>query len=138
MITFNIPGSPVGKGRPRFARRGAFVQAYTPGKTVGYENLVKLYANEAMGGKPLLEGPVMVDMAIFCEPPASWSKKRRLAALAELLFPQVKPDLDNCLKLVLDALNGIVYTDDRQVCDAVIRKRYAEKPRVVVSVKRKA
>ena len=33
-----------------------------------------------------------------------------------------KPDVDNVLKLVMDALNGVAYRDDAQVTEAVIRK----------------
>lgn len=39
-MNFVVPGEPVGKGRPKFARRGNFVTAYTPEKTASYENLV--------------------------------------------------------------------------------------------------
>jgi hypothetical protein len=46
MIAFTIPGQPVAKGRPKFARRGAHVVAYTPAKTASYENLVKLAADD--------------------------------------------------------------------------------------------
>ena len=38
-LVFQVPGEPVGKGRPRFTRQG---RAYTPAKTAKYENLVSL------------------------------------------------------------------------------------------------
>ena len=47
-VTFTVPGTPVGKGRPKFARRGNFTVAYTPEKTASYENLVKIAAGQAM------------------------------------------------------------------------------------------
>ena len=42
-VVFTVPGEPQGKGRPRFARpKGSnFTMAYTPEKTVSYENRVK-------------------------------------------------------------------------------------------------
>ena len=36
-IIFVVPGEPVGKGRPRFYRRGKGVGTYTPDKTIEYE-----------------------------------------------------------------------------------------------------
>ena len=50
------------------------------------------------------------------------------------MFPKVKPDLDNVVKAVLDALNGVVYRDDAQVVNLVATKRYATEPRVEVYV----
>lgn len=33
-LKFSVLGEPAGKGRPRFRNAGAFVQTYTPEKTV--------------------------------------------------------------------------------------------------------
>ena len=35
-----------------------------------------------------------------------------------------KPDIDNCLKAVMDALNGIAYNDDKQVTKNYVVKRW--------------
>ena len=133
-IYFTIPGIPVGKGRPRFARRGNFVTAYTPEKTASYENLVKLVAAEAMKGTELITGPVAVRMFLFVTPPPSWSNKKRINALNRGIFPTSKPDLDNCIKGIFDACNEIVWKDDKQVVDLTVRKRYAEQARAMVHV----
>ena len=50
-IRFTIPGQPFGKQRPKFSRAGAYVKTYTPKETTSYENLVKLFYNEAAKGK---------------------------------------------------------------------------------------
>lgn len=134
MITFTIPGEARGKGRPRFARRGNFVKTYTDSKTVSFENLVALFASQAMGARPLIEGPASVRMDIHVGIPASWSKKKRADALAGNLRPTGKPDLDNCAKLTLDALNGVVWRDDKQVAALTVTKQYAETPRTEVAV----
>lgn len=133
-ISFVIPGAPVGKGRPKFARRGNFVTAYTPEKTASYENLVKVKAEEAMQGRALFEGAVSVEIALFVTPPASWSQKKQREALAGSVFPTSKPDADNVLKGIMDACNEIVFKDDKQVVDVVISKRYADIARAVVEV----
>lgn len=48
--------------------------------------------------------------------------------------PLKKPDIDNVCKIILDALNGIAYHDDKQVVDLGIRKFYNDTPGVIVFV----
>lgn len=133
-VAFIVPGTPVGKGRPKFARRGNFVSTYTPEKTASYENLVKVKAEEAMQGIPAFLGPVSVEIALFVTPPASWSQKKQREALAGTVFPTSKPDVDNVLKGIMDACNEIVFKDDRQAVDVKVIKRYADTARAFVKV----
>ena len=133
-VAFVVPGTPVGKGRPKFARRGNFVSTYTPEKTASYENLVKVKAEEAMQGKVLFEGAVSVEIALFITPPASWSQKKQREALAGTVFPTSKPDVDNVLKGIMDACNEIVFKDDKQAVDVKVIKRYADTARAFVKV----
>ena len=134
-VAFVIPGAPVGKGRPKFARRGNFVTTYTPEKTASYENLVKVKAEEAMNGRAVIEGAVSVDIALYVTPPASWSQKKQRAALAGEIFPTSKPDVDNVVKGIFDACNDIVWRDDKQACDVRVVKRYAQTARAIVEVR---
>ncbi len=50
------------------------------------------------------------------------------------ILPAKKPDIDNVVKAVLDALNGVAYRDDTQVIELHVRKSYSEKPRVEVCI----
>ena len=134
MIIVTIPGTPVGKGRPRFARRGAFVKTYSPEKTQNYEALVKMAAQEAMQGIDPLQGAVKIELQLFVNPPASWSNKKAMSALAGDIYPTTKPDLDNTLKGILDACNDIVWLDDKQVVQATISKRYGIRACAVLHV----
>lgn len=133
-VSFHIPGQPSGKGRPRFARRGAFVATYTDSKTASYENLVKLAASQAMGGRDLIDVPVSVVVGMYHQIPKSWSKKKKNGALSGAILPAVKCDMDNCIKAVFDALNGVVWVDDVQVVELKSIKRYDNIPRVEVTV----
>lgn len=134
-ISFIVPGTPVGKGRPKFARRGSFVTAYTPEKTASYENLVKMAAAQAMAGREIMAGAVCVGIHLFVTPPASWSqKKQREAVAGRGIFPTSKPDVDNVIKGIFDAMNEIVWKDDKQVVDVVVSKRYCTNARAVVEV----
>ena len=44
IVVYTVYGEPVGKGRPRFARRGTFVSTYTPQKTKTYEDEIRMMA----------------------------------------------------------------------------------------------
>jgi Holliday junction resolvase RusA-like endonuclease len=134
MIAFTIPGQPVAKGRPKFARRGAHVVAYTPAKTASYENLVKMAATTAMCDMKPTQAPVALSVTLNLQIPASWSKKRRAAAAAGSIYATKKPDADNVLKGIKDGCNGIVWGDDAQVVDIQLTKRYSETPGAVVRV----
>jgi Holliday junction resolvase RusA-like endonuclease len=119
-----VEGNPVGKGRPKFARRGNFVSTYTPTKTRDYETLIKEAAQKAMGSTELLETPVTVAIYITVPIPQSYSKKRIEACLKGSERPIKKPDIDNIAKCFLDAMNEIVYKDDTQVLTLHITKVY--------------
>lgn len=134
MISFTIPGQPVAKGRPKFARRGAFVTTYTPEKTRSYENLVKMAASAAMEGQEPSAAPLKLIVGLQLQIPASWSVKRRAAAAAGAIKPTKKPDADNVLKGIKDGCNGIVWRDDAQVVAIMIEKRYSEAPMATVTV----
>jgi Holliday junction resolvase RusA-like endonuclease len=131
---FSIPGPPVAKGRPKFARRGGFVTTYTPEKTVNFEGLVKSRAAEAMDGEPPAEGPVRLSVMVMLPIPASWSGKKQTAAASGNLRPTSKPDWDNFGKIASDGMNGIVYRDDSQIVSATVEKHYSINPRVDVLV----
>lgn len=127
---FTIPGKPVGKGRPKFARRGNYVQTYTPEATAVYENWVRDCWSR--GNFPKLTGEIHATIAAVFPIPKSASKKRREAMAAGEINPQTKPDLDNIAKAVLDSLNGLAYDDDSQVTRLSIQKCYDVSPRCVV------
>ena len=134
MIMYIVYGEPVGKGRPRFAKRGNFVSTYTPQKTKTYEDEIRMMARAAMGSSEPLETPVTVAIYIRVGIPASYSKQKRKDALAGTIKPTKKPDLDNIAKAFLDAMNELVYLDDKQVVGLHVTKVYAETPAVEVMV----
>ena len=51
---------------------------------------------------------------------------------AKKLLPTSSPDLDNVAKSVCDALNGVAYFDDSQICKLSIHKYYAKVPKIIV------
>jgi Holliday junction resolvase RusA-like endonuclease len=121
-VTIVIGGEPVAKGRPRMTRKGF---AYTPAATRKYEAHSLLAAQLAMNGRPPIGVPVRAEIVIDLPVPASWSAKRRDAALRGDIRPTTRPDCDNFCKSAMDAINNIVISDDSLVVDLVVAKKYA-------------
>lgn len=66
--------------------------------------------------------------------PKATSNKVRERMAAGLEVPAKKPDIDNLLKAVLDALNGKAYHDDNQIVDISAKKLYSNEPKTVVFI----
>jgi len=130
MISFEIPGEPKAKARPRTTKKGI---TYTPKKTVEYENWVKecYYITHK---KKRLEGQIRACVTAYFKIPKSTSKKKMLLMQDGEIRPTKKPDTDNIAKIVLDSLNDIAYDDDKQVIELIVRKYYASRPRVIVEL----
>jgi Holliday junction resolvase RusA-like endonuclease len=135
MVTFKVDADPVGKQRARYAKRGNFVQTYTPDKTRNYESLIKEAAIEAMGSSEPLETPVNLYLYIRAPIPKSLPKKRIEACLNGLEKPIKKPDASNVLKSIEDAMNGVVYKDDSQIVNIHVAKVYSSVAGVDVCIK---
>jgi len=128
-IDLTILGTPVAKGRPRVTRWGA----HTPEATVNYENLVKeCYMIQGEGVR--LEGALKVSINLFFPIAESTSKKRKKLMVDGGIRPQKKPDADNCIKSICDALNELAYRDDKQIVEVHAHKFYAEQPRAEVVI----
>lgn len=135
MVNFQIDGTPVPKGRPRFARRGKFVSTYSPKTTVDYESKVSEAAKQAMGSSEPLESPIAAYIYITLPIPASYTKKRTAACLSGLERPTKRSDIDNYCKAIFDGMNGIVYLDDSQIVSLHSTKVYGTVGMVEVMVK---
>lgn len=126
---FTIPGPPKGKQRARTGQGFSF----TPKQTVQYENLVKTCFVNENPGYMVLQGPVEMHIKAVYPIAQSWPKKKTQSALDGLLRPTTKPDADNIVKIIADALNEIAYGDDKQIVDLRFRKEYGQ-PNVEVRI----
>lgn len=133
MIHLTIPGAPEAKGRPRTVMIGGKPRILTPKKTRLYEDRIRCEAVEVMEGRDMLAGPVSVVVTAFVQAPKALKGQRRIDAMDGVLKPITRPDVDNYAK-VIDGLNGIVFKDDNQVTDLIVRKRYSERPRLTISI----
>jgi Holliday junction resolvase RusA-like endonuclease len=116
-VTIDIPGHPVPKGRPRFTKSG---RAYTDPKTRAYEAQVSVLARLAMAGR-VFTGPVRVSIVATFARPQRLCRKADPAGCVE---HDVRPDLDNVVKAVLDGL-APCWGDDAQVWVLHAMKVYA-------------
>jgi Holliday junction resolvase RusA-like endonuclease len=140
-IQFIVPGEPVAKARARHrqitTKSGrSFVQSYTPKQTVSYEQTIADQARVVMhhGKYPVITAPVVLEVALLFSIPAGWPNWKRQAALEGFIAHTTKPDVDNVLKSVKDALNGICWLDDAQVVHVDAFKRYGERPGVRIKI----
>ncbi len=122
--TFEVPGNPRGKGRPRTRVVGgggkAFAHVYTDAKTAAYENLVALAAKQA--GVTALEGAVEVKIDLYFARPKRLLREKDPGGV---LPHMSKPDADNVAKAILDGLAAFIR--DEAVTYLRITKWYVAK-----------
>lgn len=126
-VKITIPGRPVPKGRPRIGYRGRSVILYTPPETENYEKGVARAAKESCLSPAT--GPVEMEIALYFNPQAkvyTRGGRRRTGTL---------PDLDNCVKSIVDGLNKVAYIDDRQVVRILAERKYDQVERAEVVVR---
>jgi len=105
-----IPMKPVTKGRPRMTRRG---RVYTPATTLAAESII----NQAYNG-PLFTG----NLTIVCRFTAL-GVHLMLTESQDQSKPKLRGDGDNYAKLVLDAIQGKAFLNDRQVTVLIVVKQ---------------
>ena len=130
-IELTVPGEPRGKARPRVTRSGI---TYTPTKTVNYETFIKgLFAAKYPDFMPL-EQVLKAEITAYLLIPKSTSKKKEGMMKMGIIKPTKRPDVDNVLKAVLDALEGLAYKNDNQIVRVIIDKDYSERPRMEITI----
>ena len=120
-----IPGSPIGKGRPRGTAAGGFVRLYTPKKTADWERSAALIARNAWMDAPLDKCAIEVEVvAVFHRPKRLMRKKDPEGRVLHTS----KPDIDNVVKCALDmAVMAGVMRDDSLVCKITASSYYSSK-----------
>lgn len=127
MVSIVVRGHPVPKARARTVRtKTGQTVSYTPKKTAKWEDSIREQALACCPDK-LMDGPLVLEATFYLLRPKSRPKRER--------WPDRRPDLDNLVKSVKDALNGIVWTDDARIVDMIVRKRYGDPPRVEIAIR---
>lgn len=133
-LVFSIDGVVRGQGRPRATVRGGFATVYKDSASRKYETNIAKVARIVMGSRKPLEGPLSVSFRFRLQPPKSMAKglRRRVLAGEEAYFGAF--DTSNMVKALEDAMNKIVYVDDRQIVRLWATKVADERPGVDVRV----
>ena len=133
-IEFIIEGKVKPKQSFRYTRQGF---KYTPRDVKQYARDIQ-YSFYAKYPKWLpsmfLEKPLRAEIEVYKQMPKSFSKTKKQRAIAGEIRPLIKPDVDNCTKNIFDALNGIVYPDDKQIVELSVKKFYSETEFVKVRI----
>jgi Holliday junction resolvase RusA-like endonuclease len=137
MIELVVYGAPVAQGRPKFSTHGGFARAYDPAKSRDYKDYVRLAAVTQMAGRPPLQGALELSVRIYRPIPKSFSLKKASLAEQGILRPITKPDTDNYIKGIKDAITGICWQDDSQVVAYIepTGKYYSITSRIEVTIK---
>lgn len=130
-INLLIPGNPLAKKRPRFARRGKFVTTYSDQETE--EGKFYMQAMDQLREKiqKPIEGPLILTCVYSFKRPqnhqGTGKNKNTLKPTAPGTYNHtVKPDCDNLQKFTMDCLNGLLFVDDKQITTVVAIKKWSD------------
>lgn len=129
MPTIRIPGPPIAKKRPRFARRGNFVTTYNPQETE--ESMFLWEVRQQYNGEPS-PNPIALNVQFLMPIPRSASRKKAMQMEAGQIQHTKKPDIDNCLKFIKDVCNGTIWRDDAQIVSVQAEKYYSDSPQTII------
>ncbi len=123
MNEFIIEGKAVPKQRPRKGKHGKF---YTPQKTKDFEKKVQWSYLSCRHRTFFADVPLKAAIEINVKKPKYCKRE----------FPTVKPDIDNQIKSILDGLNRLAYSDDKQIVEVKASKKYAERNFIKVKLEK--
>lgn len=126
-----IPGKPIAKKRPRFARKGSFVITYNPQEP---EEGRFLFEVQKQWKREALTNPIRLSLFFEMPIPKSTSVSKRKLMERGWIPHTKRPDLDNLIKFVKDCLNGTVYRDDSQIISLMAEKKYSYDPKTLIYV----
>jgi Holliday junction resolvase RusA-like endonuclease len=132
MYEFEVIGEIKGKARPRVNTYTC--QVYTPTSTKDYENLIKQYFQIKYPRYIPFENRVSVTIKAYFKVPKTTTKKDKALIEEGKLSPTKKPDIDNVVKIVLDALNKMTFKDDNQITKLQVEKFYGEEEKIYIKI----
>lgn len=137
-LNFFVPGVVVPQSRPRFSTHGGIPHAYEPEKSRNYKELIRKHADieikNSLKNPIFFNGYISIRIIEYRTIPKNLSKIARKEAINGVLRPATRPDLDNVIKIVLDALNNFLWGDDKQIVSIEAHKFFAESPGLEVSI----
>lgn len=129
---FEVPGTIKGKGRPRVNSYTGMV--YTPTTTKDYEYLVEQYFLLKYPKFKPFEGRLAVNITATFNIPKSTKKCEVEKMIQNEISPTKKPDIDNIVKIILDAMNKFAFKDDTQITKLSVEKKYGEEEKIYIEI----
>lgn len=137
MILLHIPGEPATMTAQQKGVNWRKRSFYTKTAVKAEMRRITRAVKDGIPAEPIT-GPVQCSIKIR-HPMTQEQSKRHVAELANENFElphTVKPDADNSIKAILDTLTRCrFWTDDSQVCDLNIHKRYGVTPGIWIAIK---
>lgn len=108
--------------------------SYQPKDIVDFKNAVRWLAKKQLPDIQQSASAFHVELIFVFRRPESTKKalKQQADELNYLLVKSTKPDLDNLEKAIYDALSGIVYVNDAQVCQHMTTKAWGKRDFVII------
>lgn len=121
VLSFTVHGTPAPAGSKSVSRAGRVFD--NSRKSRPWKTQVAQAAGDAMAGRPLLQGPLQLHATFYRKRPQGHTGARGLKPGAPA-YPTSAPDTTKLLRAIEDAMEGVVYTNDAQIVDQNVRKRY--------------
>ncbi len=137
-----LPGDPVAQKRARFSAFRGFKRVYDPSsadkKRIRQEIIDQLYIEDPTKRFLLPSfGPeceISIDICFDMPIPKSWPKSKLKRFMNEGIPHLSKPDIDNLMVIIYNAMTGIIYHDDRQITHTSCVKRYSLEPKITIEI----
>jgi len=135
MIEIILKGTPKALKRHRSTRRGHMYDPSAKDKKQMWLQIARFKPKQP------LAGDIMLKLLFVFPKPKSWHRTGKFKHLLKDEFKTIywhstKPDIDNCVKLVADVIqgkNGFI-VDDSQVCRLQAEKVYGKTPRTEIII----
>lgn len=124
-MKITILGIPIAKARARTVRQGRSVVTYDPQSNLKFS--IKQQMKLQLSGISGQLNPLIVYLNFYFPYPATknpWI----------LPYHTTKPDIDNCIKWILDCANQILFHDDKQIVEIYAKKLYSDQPRTEIEI----
>ena len=120
-VFIEVRPKPAPRARTVRSKHNGKVHTYNDASYTEYKEVIRLAWKAVNKTKPSSD-PIYMKLDFFFKIPKSWNKAKKDSAKWHIS----RPDSDNLAKSIKDALNGVAYLDDSQVCFLQVRKQYAQ------------
>ncbi len=136
-IWLEVPGKPVAKKRPRFVKKTGLV--FDPNATEEGRVMIYLLSFVRINNFEPLTGPLEAGFEfVFTRPKGHYGTGRNSGKLKKSApkYCMNQMDFDNLEKFICDAMNGIIYQDDRQIVKTTgTEKRWGDTAKTIIKIR---